>query len=129
MSDLNDKFNEFTNTADHTGEIDAADIQANKVMAVLAYLGILILIPIFGAKDSKFARFHANQSLVLWVAVIVISLVLSILEKIPLIGTIASIVSTLVSLAELVFVVLGIVNACNGKAKELPVIGGYRLLK
>ena len=32
-------------------------------MAILAYFGILVLIPILAAKDSKFARFHANQGL------------------------------------------------------------------
>lgn len=32
-----------------------------KLLAVLAYLGILVLIPILVAKEDKFVRFHANQ--------------------------------------------------------------------
>lgn len=29
---------------------NAADVQQNKVMAVLSYIGILVLVPIFAAK-------------------------------------------------------------------------------
>ena len=36
-----------------------------KTLALESYLGILVLAPIFGAKKSKFVRFHANQGLVL----------------------------------------------------------------
>ena len=83
---VKDKFNEFNNTADTTNEYDPADIENNKVMAVLAYFGILVLIPIFAAKESKFARFHANQGLVLWLA----GIILGVIGVIPIIGTIIS---------------------------------------
>ena len=49
------------NTPDTTASYAAADVQNNKVMAVLSYIGILVLIPILAAKESPFARFHANQ--------------------------------------------------------------------
>lgn len=55
-------------TADLTDQFDKADVEQNKVMAILAYFGILVLIPILAAKDSKFARFHANQGLLLCIA-------------------------------------------------------------
>ena len=35
------------------GGYNQADIEQNKVMAVLAYFGILVLIPIFAAKESS----------------------------------------------------------------------------
>jgi len=35
----------------------------------------------------------------------------------------------LVNLVFLVMLVLGIVNAANGRAKELPVIGKFKILK
>lgn len=56
-----EKFQNLNNTSDMTSQFDPRDIQNNKVMAILAYFGILVLIPIFAAKESKFARFHANQ--------------------------------------------------------------------
>lgn len=129
MEESNNKFNDLIKTKDHTDEFDPADIDANKVMAVLAYLGILILIPIFAAKDSKFARFHANQSLVLWIFSIGVSVLLAILKNIPIIGIIASIASGGVSIVLFIFCVLGIINACSGKAKELPITGDIRILK
>ena len=43
-------------------------MNGNKVMAILSYFGILVLIPIFAAKDDAFARYHANQGLVLLIA-------------------------------------------------------------
>ena len=112
---VKDKFEEFNNTADTTNEYDPADIENNKVMAVLAYFGILVLIPIFAAKESKFARFHANQGLVLWLATII----LNAIGIIPIIGTIISLIG---SIAAFVLFILGIINAATGKAKELPII-------
>ena len=129
MSDLNKKFNEFNNTADTTAEYDPSDIEQNKVMAILAYLSWLVLVPIFGAKESKFARFHANQGLVLAIAEIICWVVLGILSSLPFIGWIFGILDGLFSLVCLLFAVLGIVNAANGKAKELPLVGKFRILK
>lgn len=129
MSDLNKKFEEFNSTADTTSEFDANDIQQNKVMAILAYLSWLVLVPIFAAKKSKFARFHANQGLVLAVAEIICWVVLGILVNLPLIGWIFSVVDGLFSLVCLIFAVIGIVNAANGKAKEIPIVGKFRILK
>ena len=50
---------------DRTPEFEQEDIQNNKVMSILAYIGPLVLVTIFAAKDSKSARFNANQGLVL----------------------------------------------------------------
>ncbi len=129
MSDLNDKINELNNTADTTAEYDQNDIEQNKVMAILAYLSWLVLIPIFAAKESKFARFHANQGLVLAIAEIICWVVLGILCNIPLIGWIFAIAESLFSLVCVIFAVIGIANAANGKAKELPIVGKFKILK
>lgn len=129
MADLNEKFNELNNTADTTSEFDQNDIQQNKVMAILAYFSWLVIVPIIGAKESKFARFHANQGLVLAIVEIICWVVLGVLTNIPLIGWIFRLVDGLFSLVCLLFSVLGIVNAANGKAKELPIVGKFKLLK
>ncbi|MEA4969860.1 MAG: zinc-ribbon domain-containing protein [Candidatus Pelethousia sp.] len=118
---------------------DSADAQNNKVMGLLAYLGILVLVPIFAAKESRFARFHANQGLVLLIAEIAFSIIYSIVTSILanlLFSTgsfgVWGVLSTLLSLLSLVFFVLaiiGIINALNGKKKELPIIGKITILK
>ena len=86
MADLEEKFNELNNTTDITVEFDAQDIEQNKVFAILAYISWLVLVPMFASKESKFAKFHANQGLVLAIAEIICWVVLGILRKLPLIG-------------------------------------------
>ena len=129
MSDLNEKFDEFNNTNDSTDEFDSADIEQNRIIAVFAYLSWLVLVPIFAAKDSKFARFHANQGLVLAIVEIFCGIVLGFFSNLPLVGWIFSLVGSLFGLVCLVFAVLGIVNAAGGRAKDLPIIGKFRILK
>ena len=133
QTDYAAKLQNLNNTADSTAQFDAADIQQNKAMSILAYFGPLVLIPIFAAKGSKFARYHSNQGLLLLIACIAWSIVYGILSSIILaiswrLYFITSIIG-LVSLVFLVLAIIGIINAANGRAKELPVIGKFRLLK
>ena len=133
QNDFSAKFANLNNTADTTAEYDPADITNNKAMGILAYFGPLCFIPMFAAKGSRFARFHANQGLVLMLASIAWSIVYSIINWIILaiswrLYFISSIIG-LVSLVFLVLCVIGIINAANGKAKELPIIGKFKLLK
>ncbi|MBQ7114042.1 MAG: hypothetical protein IJO10_07365 [Clostridia bacterium] len=99
----------------------AENNSTNKVMGILSYLWILWIVPIFAAKDSQFARFHANQGLVLWI----ISIVGGIIGEIPVIGFI----SWIVGIAYLVLTIMGIVNAVKGEMKPLPIIGGIKIIK
>ena len=124
-----EKAKELNNTADHTAEFDAADIESNKVMGILAYLNILVLIPIFAAKDSKFARFHANQGLILFVISAAWGIVSVILGFIPIINILAGIVGWVLGIIIFVLSILGIINAAKGLAKELPIVGKFKLLK
>ena len=118
--DLSAKLTELNNTADTTAEYDPQDIEKNKVMALLAY--IIFLIPLLAAKDSKFARFHTNQGLVLFIGAILSS----VITVIPIIGWI---IAPIAGLAITVLAIIGIVNAIGGKAKELPIIGKFKILK
>jgi len=129
MADLEEKFNELNNTTDITVEFDAQDIEQNKVFAILAYISWLVLVPMFASKESKFAKFHANQGLVLAIAEIICWVVLGILRKLSLIGWIFGIAETLFSLVCLLFALIGIINAANGRAKELPIVGKFKILK
>lgn len=129
MSDLDKKFDEFNNTPDTTADYDPADIEKNKIMALFAYLSWLVIIPILAAKDSKYAKFHGNQGLVLAIAEIIVGIFYGILSEIPFVGIIFSIIGSVISLFCFVLTILGIVNAVSGKAKELPIIGNFRIIK
>lgn len=124
----------LNNTADTTAEFDPADIASNKAMAILSYFGLLVLIPLLAAKNSRFARFHANQGLIMLIAGVVGTIAQRVLglvlKYIPYIGgVLAGLIGFAISAVLLVLAVLGIINAAQGKAKELPVIGKFRLLK
>ncbi len=133
QNDFSQKIQNFNNTADTTAEFDAQDIGSNKGMAILAYFGPLVLIPIFAAKGSKFARYHSNQGLVLLLVAIAYGIVYNILSAIILaiswrLYFVVSIIG-LVSIVITVLAILGIINAATGKAKELPLIGKFKILK
>lgn len=127
--DFSEKVSDFANTTDTTSDFLPEDINSNKLMAILAYIGLLFLVPLFAAKDSKFARFHTNQGIVLAIVKYVVIAIIGILGKLPVIGLIASILGSILEVGFFALMVIGIINAVNGKAKELPVIGGFRILK
>lgn len=110
------------------------DVEQNKVMAVLAYFGILVLIPILAAKESKFARFHANQGLILLITGVAYSIFVQVIIKIVafISYALAGIVGIALGLAWLLLLVLaiiGIINAVKGECKQLPLIGQFQILK
>ncbi len=112
-----------TNTQDSAQETSTSDdVEKNKGMAILAY--ILFFIPMLTeAKDSKFAMFHANQSLILLIAGFVGMFVSGI---IPILGWF--VLGPIISIVWIVFLILGILNASKGEMKELPLIGGIHIL-
>lgn len=117
-----DKAKEMMNTPDLTAEFDAADIEANKAFAILSYIGLLWLVPLLAAPNSKYAKFHTNQGLVLWIA----SMIVGVVAIIPILGWIVAFVG---GITTFVLMILGIINAGSGKAKQLPIIGKFTLLK
>jgi uncharacterized membrane protein len=126
-------FQNVMNTADSTSSYHPQDIAANKTMAILAYIGILVLIPIFAVQNSPYTRFHANQGLLLFICEAILGILWMIVARAFLfvwgLLTFFSIIFWLISIGLLLLAILGIVNAVNGKAKELPLIGKIRLLK
>lgn len=94
------------------------DIEDNKFFAAIGYLGILCLIPLLLAKDSAFAQHHGKQGLVILLAWIL----LWVGNIIPVLG---QIVWALGSILLFMLIIMGIVNAANGRMWELPVLGKY----
>src|SRR6267378_526195 len=84
---------------------DSADIEQNKVYAILAYIGLLFLVPLLAAPNSKFARYHTNQGIVLFLATIVLMAASMVLAIIPFIGCVATILSVAIAGAAVVSMV------------------------
>jgi uncharacterized membrane protein len=111
------------------------DIAENKAMAIIGYIiPILFFVPLLSeAKNSKYAKFHANQQLnllifsaVAWFALVIVSFIFMItIILIPLVFLLLWIYK----IAIIVFVVLGVISANKGEMKKLPLIGGFALIK
>jgi uncharacterized membrane protein len=132
-NNYNERIQNLNNTHDYSSQYDPNDIETNKVLALFSYFGILFLIPLLGAPNSKYARFHASQGLNLFILEIILAIASSIfgaiLGWIAVVGWLVSLVFWLLSLLVAIIAIVGIVNAVGGKAKELPIIGGLRILK
>ena len=109
-------------SSDLSSTFDPADIQENKVLSVLCYFSLFILIPLVAKPDSAYIKFHINQGLILILAGIISSLMFIV----PILGWIAGALSYIFLL---VCCIIGVVNAFLGKAKQLPLIGNYVILK
>lgn len=100
------------------------DVNDNKAMAIIGYIiPLLFFIPLVtDAKNSPFAKFHANQQLILLIAAIAVN----VLGALPIIGWF--IIWPLGTIALIVFAIIGIMNAARGEMKELPLVGGFKII-
>jgi len=92
--------------------------QEERLFAAVGYLGILCLVPLLLKKNSAFCQFHGKQGLVLLIAWVA----LSFANIVPILGQLAWMIGSLIIL---ILVIMGIVNALNGKMWEMPVLGKY----
>lgn len=122
-------------TNQEIAQFDSQDVEKNKVLAIVGYIfPILFFIPLVTeAKNSIYAKFHANQQLILLIfgfaGGIGLSIITFILAFIPVLGTVVVMLLLPVFwLAFLALVIMGIINAANGGTKKLPVIGGLAAL-
>lgn len=90
---------------------DAKDIETNKYVAALSYLGVLFLVPLFMKKESPFAQFHARQGLVFMIAWIVGSFIFWF----PLIGWALMVVLFVAN-------VMALLRTISGRAWEVPYV-------
>ena len=85
-------------------------------MAVVAY--ILFFVPLLTeARNDPFVKYHVKQGLVLFIAGVLCMVVAGTLFLFWL--------TPILNLVIIVFAVLGIINAVNGKEAPLPLIGQF----
>ena len=104
---------------------DMSDAEQNKVMAIVGYIiPLLFFVPMLAEKKSPFGMFHANQQLALLITAILVQIVGTV---IPILGWF--IILPLGMIAVVVFAIMGIINSAKGEMKELPLIGGFSIIK
>ena len=107
-------------------QVGSDDVDKNKAMAIIGYLiPILFFIPLVtDAKNSPFAKFHANQQLSLLLAYFVVNFIGMV---IPIIGWF--VILPLGWLALFVFMIIGLIGAAQGKMNDLPLLGKIKIIK
>ncbi len=88
----------------------------DKIMLVLAYLGLLALIPLVAVNDSEFVKWNAKNGLVLWIVGIVLVLVLQI------VWYLGQFLGCLAMLGLVVVSVVGISKALKGERYRIPFV-------
>jgi len=131
------------NTKDETAYIHPQDIAQNKTMSGLAYIPILFFLPLVACPQSKYGRFHANQGLMLLILVGILAVVGNILAFAFWGGSLYSyglgfyprfyfvmyIIWAVIYIVDFGLIILGFYNAFTGRARELPLIGKFRIIK
>ncbi len=97
------------------------DVEDNKMLSALGYLGPMVILPLILKPNSPFVRFHANQS----IALLLFSVLCSICGIVPFFGWM---ISTFGWVFTLVNVFKGFGNAMSGKMKKLPIVGDIKIL-
>ena len=100
-----------------------------KITGIVSYLSWIGWLIAFLAGDKEGAKFHINQSLVLWLGMTVLSIVAGVAGYIPVVGAIVTIVAGLCDLVLIVLWILGLIGAIKDEEKPLPLIGNIHLIK
>jgi len=90
---------------------------------VLGWISGLVFILI--EKENKFVRFHAMQSIVTFGAITVVSIALSILGVIPIIGVVFDIINVIIGVLAFVLWIILMVKAAQGTMYKLPWAGNF----
>lgn len=98
--------------------VDPREVETNKLLASISYLGLLCLVPLFLKKSSPYVQFHAKQGLVLLIAEIIVSFV----NIIPFFGVI---VWGFASLLFFIISVVAFVKTWKGNSWEIPIVSEY----
>ncbi len=88
------------------------DVEENKVVAALSYIGPLFFIPLFLKRESPFCQFHAKQGL----AFFVLWIIGWIVFWFPIFGQLAMLILAIVN-------IYAFVKAIQGERWEAPVVG------
>jgi uncharacterized membrane protein len=121
MTELKNNLEKQEQTGTQENTYTPEDIEKNKTMAGLSYF--LFFLPLIACPESGYAKFHTNQSLLLLITGIAGNVILGI---IPVIGWV---LMPVFGIGVLILYIMGLINGFGGKAKQLPLIGRFTILK
>lgn len=116
MDEFLEKFNDTSEQ-----ELFGEDMRTFQLHASLPYLcPIFFFIPVVFNKESSFCRFHSNQMIAWLICCVIISIVVGILDFIPILG---ALVGFLCKLAMLIISCVLCYASYKGFAVRIPIIG------
>lgn len=126
----------FFDTKNENSLLKQDDIDENCNWAIISYIPFLFFVPMIIKPCSGYLRYHGIQGLTMFLTFIILEFFNIIMGAIcnsifnDMLGTIFTVIITVfINLAVLLLISIGIANAVKGAARELPIIGKYRLLK
>ena len=93
-----------------------------KTTGIISYLTVVGWLAAFCLGDRENARFHLNQSLVL----ILCGMAVSVIAHFPFVG---GFVLWAMRMVLFIFWLMGFVHACEDRECEVPLIGGIRIIR
>ena len=99
--------------------------QGEKTVGALSY--IIFFLPMLNGNKKEFNRFHANQGLLLFMAIVLSNIINNYLF--PYLPSVLEMVfSVLLALILIYLFIYGVSSAAKGTMKEFPVIGRLKIL-
>ncbi|CAZ98215.1 DUF4870 domain-containing protein [Zobellia galactanivorans] len=101
--------------------MDQTTIDKGKTMAIISYItliGTLVAYIMNNKEQNEFAKFHIGQALRAWLTGIVVSIIAAVLIVVTGIGLLSYL-----QYIGLILAVIGLMNAVNGKAEKIPLVG------
>lgn len=106
------------NNSEKTEAATEHKVDNSKILSIIAYIGPLVIISYLMSKESEFAKFHTKQGLILFAGEVALWVVGSMIWMLfPVIQ--------IINLGLFVLSIIGIVNAAQGKEKQLPLVGHF----
>lgn len=111
----------------------------------IIFVGGVIIVPLLVGKNSPFARFHTNNGLILTILAAVLMILQSLnwaifTKKATFYGVVYStkklfpyyifgVLFWVAAVAIIVLAIFGIIHAAKGNKKDLPIVGGIKIIK
>lgn len=127
-------------TQDHTEEFSLNEIESGKTLSIVSYL--IPIVPFILSKKNNYVHFHTTNGmniLFTYLIFLIIKRTLSYIFGTPcdlinglkcmILPLSLRILFALINMIFSLIVLLGLLNVCNNKAKELPLINKVKLFK
>ncbi|MDR0480652.1 MAG: hypothetical protein LBG66_02055 [Gallionellaceae bacterium] len=102
------------------------DGQTTRIVTYITLIGFIIAMVAGTDKENPLTKFHLNQSLVIHIGGIIAAVLAAVIASI--IPSVGGIVGTVLGLLLLAGLVIGLIGAIQGVEKQVPLIGGIKLL-